>query len=639
MNSDKVQNTETTSDKQNRNGKIDWKLTFTLLRVVVGIALCASAPVFDLPTPIPTIMIAVGGLIAGIDLLISGIYSLFHEDYFNRNTVLLIVFIITFIIGFGYEGSVLLILTQIGLFLSDYFNENARAQIVSMTGLSFKNVHVFRGGLLTDCDLHDIASGDEIMVHSGEYFPVDCIITDGHSKLDFHLVDGVANVTSGDVGDVVRAGVLNIGSDLRCEVISEGTTTAENVLTLLSREEKAHTPVFVRYFQPIMLLFAVAVGLSLTIFGNISAYEAVHRALTIVILSSAAPAFSGIPLIRYAARAGLASRGVVYASDEIFRDIADCDTAVFCAEGTLTAGKHQVAQIKSDRLDNETFLKVAAHAMAYSQDPFAESIAEAYGGEISLDLVENFQEIPNFGVKVVFNGVPVIIGKQALMATLQGAIPESINLYQELMFMVIGNQFAGYMVFSDPVLACAGEIASTMADYGADTLEFVTSYLESTAEMISEKTGIIKFASGRGRDDRQQYVEQVAESTAGKMMYIYSSQFACEEHSDADFDICIGGEVGDLMTDRAEVIVTDKRPAAICDCFTAAKNVVRLSNASVAFVMAVKIFLIVFSVVGLGTLWFAATIECIATLFVKVFSTSAFHAKALDFFAKKSNRN
>ena len=635
MNRDNLQNTETTAAKQNKNGKINWKLTFTLLRVVAGIALCASAPVFDLPTPIPTLLIAAGGLIAGIDLLIAGIYSLFHEDYFNRNTVLLIVFIITFIIGYGYEGSLLLILSQIGIFLTEYFQSKAREQILAMTGLSFQTAHVFRGGLLVDNDLHDIASGDEIVVHGGEYFPVDCVIIEGHSKLDFHLVDGVANETSADVGDVVRAGVLNIGSDLQCEVLSDGSSTADDILSILSVGEQAERNLFTRFFQPVMLLFAVAVGLSLAMFGNVSAYEAVHRALIVVILSSAVPAFSNIPLIRYAARAGLASRGVVYASDEVFREIAECETAVFCAEGTLTAGQHQVAEIKSDRLDPDTFLKIAAHAMAYSQDPFAEPIAEAYGGEISLELVENFQEIPNFGVKVVFNGVPVIMGKQALMASLQGSIPESINLDQELMFMLIGNQFAGYMVFSDPVLDCAGDIASTMTTYGAEHLEFVTSYLESTAEIISEKTGIEQFASGHGRDARQQYVEQTAESTAGKMMYIYHSRFACEEHTDADFDICIGGEPQELLAERAEVIVTDKRPGAVCDCFTAAKNVLRLSNASAAFIIAVKALLAGLAIVGLSTIWFAVTMECIATWFVTIFSTSAFHEKTLHFFGKK----
>ena len=141
---------------EKKENKIDVGLTFRLLRIVAGLAMCLSVPAFSVPSPYSLMLMIGGGLVAGIDLLFAGINGFLHEEYFTRNTVLLVVFAVSYIVGVGYEGSLLLILTQIGILLSEYVRNLVRRHILSLTGLDFKKAQVYRGGLLVENYLEEV---------------------------------------------------------------------------------------------------------------------------------------------------------------------------------------------------------------------------------------------------------------------------------------------------------------------------------------------------------------------------------------------------------------------------------------------------------------------------------------------------
>lgn len=616
---------DTEESVQEPKKKIEVKLTVTLLCILFAIALCIAVPLFSVPEPISIVLFLIAGLLSGTDILLSGVYSLMHEDYFNRNSLLMIVFVVSFIIGFAYEGALLLIITQVSLLLNDYITKRNSEQVIAMTGLEFETAKVYDQDTITEKYLDEIQTGDEIIISAGEYAPLDCVVIDGQSMIDAELIDGISREKEASAGTTILAGTRNLTGDLHCEVTSNGTNTAADILTVLKKEEPIVVPDLVRLFQPIMLVFSILIGLFLAMRTEVDAYESVHRALALITLSSAVPAFIGIPDIRFAARAGAASRGVVFGSEQAFKDTAACQSLVFSAEGTLTAGKQQVIRTHSLRLDSDTMLKIAAHAMAYAHGPEAEAVMDAYHGEIQFELIDDFNEIPNCGVEVVFNGIPVTLGAQAMMSDVQGFVHENVHVDQQMLFMSIGQQYAGYFVLADPIRKSAGALASDIAAFHVENIEFVTSYSEETAEVISERSGIKQYAASCGSDARLNYVEQVRESTTGKVTYMYSEQSAAEEHSDADVDVSIGGQPSELLSGRCDVVVPGGRPAAFTSGVAAAKLANKMSNMAVYFVLGIKLILIVLAALGIIPIWFAVTLECIASLFTKVFASSAFH--------------
>ncbi len=601
-----------------------------LARVAAGIALCAGVLLLDVAQPYSLILMALGGLIAGGDLLLAGIIGFLREEYFNRNTTLLAVFIISHIVGVGYEGSLLLILTQVGILLTEYVRKVVRKHIFSLTGLSFQTAHVFRGGLLTDNFVGELEQGDEIIVKAGEYFPVDCVVTEGHSTVRPQLIDAKCVERAINVGDGVLAGSMNLGADLRCEVTSAGAGTAADILEVLRRGEETEMPMLMCWFQPAMYVFAFLVGILLVVLTEVQAYEAVHRALAVLVLSGAASAYSGFADIRFAARAGAAVRGAVFASDEVFTGIGRSDSAVICADGIMTEGKLHVTAAYSESMDEEAFLRIAAHAMFYAKDPAAEAIMNAYNGDIVYDDISDFREIPNCGVMVKYQDVAVVLGTQALMASVKGMLPQKMSADRQMMFMLYGKEYAGYFVLTDPISDLTGTVPADLAWCGIEEVQFVTSYSGETAEKIAAKSGIETYEAGLTCDERMQYVEQHCEGFAGQSVYIFTHKYAAEEHSAAYYDVYVGGSTRQLLEGRAEVVVPTGRKEAVFEGLRAAKCAQRMCTATMYVMLVLKLLLVVLAGAGLVTVWFAAAFELIACLFVKVFSTGAFEEKTLD---------
>ena len=623
--------------KQNVQGRVDVKLTVQLLRIVFAVALIVSVPLFAVSHPYSLLLYLIGGLVAGGDLLIEGVKNFLREDYFTANTVLVVVFIVSYIIGVGYEGSLLLILSQAGTVLSDYVRKVVRNHIIDMTGLNFKTAKVFRGGLIVENFLKDIHSGDEIMVAAGEYFPVDCVIIEGNTTVRPQLLDSKQEEYAVNIGDTVFAGTMNLGVDVRCEVISEGASTATDILEVLKNSEKIDKPIYAKYFQPFMTVFAVLIGFMLVLFTDVDAYDAVHRSLAVLTLSAALPAYAGVGDIRFAARAGAASRGAVFASDDIFNHLGACETAVICADGIMTDGKLRVTAAYSDEYDEDTFMCIAAHAMAHSSDPAAEAILNAYNGDIVFEWIEDFREIPNCGVMIVYRGTPVVLGTQALMSSVKGLLPKKMNADRQMMFMLVGKKYAGYIVLTDPISELAEMVSEQLQSFGVQNVEFVTSYSADTAQKISEISGVEQFSAGITCDERLQYVEQVSNRTAGKLAYIYSAKYGGDVHSAADYDVSIGCNTKAMRDGKADVICVNGRSEAVFEGLYAAQCAKQMSESATWCIMLVKLLLIVFAGAGLATIWFVAAFELIATLFVKVYAAGAFDEATLFRFGKKNN--
>ena len=617
------------------NNRINVALTITLLRIVAGIALCIAVPVFSVPAPYSIALYAAGGLFAGVEFLVSGLFGFAKENYFNQNTTLLVVFVISFIIGVGYEGALLLIFAQLGMILTEYVRKISREHVIRLTGLDFKQAHVFRGGLLVDNYLEDILSGDEIVVRAGEYFPVDCVVIEGNSTAKPQLIDSKCAEYALNLGAHVLAGTLNIGADVRCEVISESSSTATDILTVLRKAETNQMPAVLKYFQPFMMVFALIAGVLLVVLTDVDAYEAVHRALAMVALSGVASIYAGFGDIRFAARAGAASRGAVFSDDRVFTELGTCETAVICADGILTEGKLRVSAAYSETMDEDSFMRVAAHAMAFSSDPAAEAILNAYDGDIIFEDIQDFREIPNCGVMVVYKGTPVVLGTQALMANVKGLLPKKMSADRQIMFLLVGKQYAGYIVLTDPVSPLCDNICETLGEFGTNSFIFVTSYSGEIAEKISARSGITAFKSGFACDERIQYVEQLRDADQGKIVYFYHEKYAGEKHSAADYDVSFGGKTADLLEGRTELISTAGRKNAVFEGLQTAKCALQMCNASAWCMIVIKLLLVMFAGAGVVTVWFAAAFELLTVLFVKVFSVNAFEEQKILRFHKK----
>ncbi|MBQ3010385.1 MAG: hypothetical protein IJD81_04230 [Oscillospiraceae bacterium] len=204
-----------------------------------------------------------------------------------------------------------------------------------------------------------------------------------------------------------------------------------------------------------------------------------------------------------------------------------------------------------------------------------------------------------------------------------------------MMFLLVGKQYAGYIVLTDPISDYTDQVSADMEQFGVDSLAFVSSYSEETAKIIAERSGIQDYAFGYSCDERMQFVERLSEHTEGKMAYFYHEKYAGEDHSAADYDVCVGGKTSELISNRFDVVAPMGRTSAIFEGMESAQNARRMCEASAFCMLAMKLILIIFAGAGLVTVWFVAAFELLASLFVKVYAANAYNESTLRRFSKR----
>ena len=94
-----------------------------VVRLVIASVIFAVSAVIGMPAVVKTILLIIGSLVAGYDLILDAVNSVETGDYFNISIILIFVSVIGFVIGYGIEVAAMLILYKVGLILNDYVKE------------------------------------------------------------------------------------------------------------------------------------------------------------------------------------------------------------------------------------------------------------------------------------------------------------------------------------------------------------------------------------------------------------------------------------------------------------------------------------------------------------------------------------
>ena len=72
-----------------------------IARVVLSGLLCFAVPALSLESPVSVILLICAGLVCGADLIVDGVVRVTREEYFNRNVIVTLIFVVSFIVGVG----------------------------------------------------------------------------------------------------------------------------------------------------------------------------------------------------------------------------------------------------------------------------------------------------------------------------------------------------------------------------------------------------------------------------------------------------------------------------------------------------------------------------------------------------------
>lgn len=355
------------------------------------------------------------------------------------------------------------------------------------------------------------------------------------------------------------------------------------------------------------MVFAVVYAVLLLFLGDYSLRTSLHRALMILIVCTPFSVAAAMPLAGTYGLCFSASHGVEFNKAATMEDTAQVGTAVFDKAGIFSQAKPRVLSVQSNILDNRTFMNFAAHAVYYSEQPFAQAISSAYGSEYKLDVISEFQEIPGNGVELLIAGNPVILATASVFALRGLRIPQEQPSDGQAYYMTVAGRYVGRILISDSVNAEARDLPENMVESGIRHCVLLTEEGSEESQRLGDQLGFHEVYSECDTEKKLHVISDLANGGQNKIAYIYANGF--EGHSDAAVDIRLSKK-----TKFADVLVNPDCLANLPFAVRICKRMCDVAKENAVFAFAVKAILIFLSMIGYCNLWFVMFVDMAAVV-------------------------
>ncbi|NCC69144.1 MAG: HAD family hydrolase, partial [Clostridia bacterium] len=516
---------------------------FLIIRLIISALIFAAALIFgEIPDPWPLVMLIASAVISGYDVAAGSVLAVIRGSYFDKCILILIVTVAAFSLGMATEGAALILLFQLGGSMIDYAyirtSQTVSAEVYCRAG----DAHIQKNGAEETAPAERVVPGDNIIINPGERVPCDCIVLDGGGSLDSSPLGGGTDPLYISEGDEVLSGCILKSGCLRCEATAtEEDSTCASFQRAMKTASDTGSPVpealrrFMTLYTPIVVVLAVVVAGILPLIYKIGIMYAIRRALIFLIIANPCALFVALPLIRFGSIAGTAKSGVMFSSINAMDNAARAAAVVFEKTGALTDGMPHVASVKSERIDADTFLKMTAHALAYSDSPIANSVISSYGGTIYIELIGEFKELPGMGIEVYVDGVRICAGNLSLMAEKSINVPETDITTEQAVYVSIAQEYAGRILLTESLREDAAEGIADLAGQGITSVILLTDEHPAAAAKTASELKIKEYYSDCGREQQLATVKNIKQSLSSKnsLILVGGKDIAESEHSKA----------------------------------------------------------------------------------------------------------
>lgn len=356
---------------------------------------------------------------------------------------------------------------------------------------------------------------------------------------------------------------------------NEATSSETDKVSSKNRSTEKLITSFAKIYTPIVLALAVIFTLALTFAAGLPLSESLNRALVFLVIACPCALVISIPLTYFAGIGGASKLGILFKSSEAMRAAANAASIVFDESVAPGSGNLLVNSVKSDRMDTGMMLKVAAHIEAFSDHRIAKAIKASYGGFISPELVNNYEEYHGEGVRVTAGGIRLSLGSREFIE--RQNIPIDDDEAEDCaVYMSVGDKYAG-------MITLTREITDN-----------------SLAHDLEEKK------NGAGKK--------------GTLIFVRSGAGA-RVTDEADITIALGGGAG------GDIVIADKGPGNVALAVQSAKRTKVIVYQNICFALGIKLAVLVLGAFGISPLWFAVFADVGVTLLAIINSMRAFYIR------------
>ena len=570
---------------------------------------------FQSEIPVQFLLFMIPYLIVGWDIIYRAVRNISHGQVFDENFLMCISTFGALGVKEYSEAVAVMLFYQIGELFQSYAVNRSRQSISAMMDICPEYANIEEDGKLKQVDPDDVEIGTEIVIKAGERVPLDGVVVSGTSFVDTSALTGESVPREVTEGSEIISGCVNGSGLLKVRTTKEfDDSTVAKILELVENasSKKAHVENFItkfaKYYTPIVVCAAVVLAFLPPIILGGGFAEWIQRACIFLVISCPCALVISVPLGFFGGIGAASKQGVLVKGSNYLEALSEMKTIVFDKTGTLTKGEFVVSEVIPNGWEKEGLLEVAALAEGYSDHPISAALKKAYEeaelGELSMDRVEQAEEIAGHGIKAKIDGRVVYAGNAKLMEE-KGVEYEPCTVPGTVVYLAAEKEFLGTIVISDTVKPEAKRAIAQLKQSGVKKTVMLTGDRKDVGEAVAESLGIDEVYTDLLPGDKVDKVEALLGELGEKekLGFVGDGINDAPVLSRADIGIAMGSMGSDAAIEAADVVLMDDNILKISSIMRIAGKTLQIVHQNIVFALGVKVLVLILGALGMANMW------------------------------------
>lgn len=525
------------------------------------------------------LLFAVGGLLSGITLYLTGNVGVAGIAWFVGVTPVLVALLVEIVrslwrgeigldivaalsmtaaLAFGetLAAAVVAVMYSGGTFLESFAEGRARREMNNLLLRVPRTATRHRNGGLEEVPLDEIELGDRLLIRQGDVVPVDGSVMSDDAFVDTSTITGESLPVRLSRGADALSGSTNAGEpfDLTATRLAKESTYA-GIIRLVEEAQRSKAPMSRLADKWSLGFLAVTIAIAFAAWWFTG--DPI-RAVAVLVVATPCPLILAVPVALVAGLSRAAHFGVLIKGAGPLEAMAQIRTIILDKTGTLTDGRPQIVSIVScNGMDKNEILRLAAALDQASKHPVAQAIVMAANARgLVLPVPSNVAEIPGEGVVGDIEGRKVVVGGDDFVArrvarTL-GDQPVGAAGSVHVAVAVDGHM-AGHLVMADPLREGISTMLKGLRREGVERILLATGDRMEVAERVTVGLGLDGIHAGLTPDQKVLLV--LAERKNGSVIMVGDGVNDAPALAVADVGVAMGARGAAAAAEAADVVL------------------------------------------------------------------------------------
>ncbi len=562
----------------------------------------------DFPRDILRLVCAV---LSSYPFIIDAFYGI-KEKKIKKSLLIISIIILAMFIGRFDQCAASAVIFRVYDFLEKFAMNRSRAGIDRTSSLLCDTAHAVRPeGGFEITDPVGVVPGMNLAALAGETIPVDGIVTDGCSTLDYSFLTGETVPKKVITGDKILSGSVNGNSVIYYEALCSQADSVASKLADSVRaagDKKTAASKRIKKFSVLFTLSGVLIALLVGIIGSMvtkSPFDWLHRALTVLACVCPSVFLFGIVSPVNSAIGTGARKGIIFSGGDVFEKIRKTSGVVFEGESLLVNEKRVIGDIYCiDGYDSSVVLSIAAKCYSCIDSSEAKAI-KAAAGETDFGVFE-CKALEN-GVCAVLPEGKAVCGGIELMKSIGADIR---NITPNDIYVCLEGRAVGSIELRREIKKSALSAVSVLRSNGVDKIYCYNDSYDSSIEKTTTETGLDGFV--HGEENGKSLLAGF--NSKGKSLLVADNNGSRTLLSRADISVFCGDDMI-AESKNSDIAVIQKEPMRIVDAMLLASKAAGIMRMNVFCAVILKLIVAVLGILGLVPM-FVSVIADVAALIV-----------------------